>query len=901
MWRPSRSSPRAPDVRPRQEADLELRNHLEERVDRLIGEGWEPEAARAEAHRRFGDLPAYRARLERGYRAEKARQRARGALRDTIADVRFGLRGLLRNPGFTAVVVITLALGIGTNAAVFAVVDRVLLQPLPYPEADRLMLLWNRIGEGPGNRAPVVAPDVAVMQERSREFEAFAFITRVVDASLGAEAGAEHVRVATVTANFFDVLGVTPGLGRPPSATSQGLDPNEPIPPEIVLSDGAWQRVFGGDPGVVGRSVQLNGGAALVVGVTRPGFRLDLPAEAGMPDAVDVWAGLQVPLSAFQRADGRFVDQDSDNSGAVIGRLVGRASAKGAQAEMSEIARQMREDVPGYAAAGVEIEVRPLQEDATSHARALLLALWGGVVAVVLIAWMNVATLLLARGRTREPEVAIRLALGAGRARIARQFMVETGLLVVLGSAAALGLAVVITPALMNRLPVDLGQLSDWAPGGRAALFFVGLTAVTGVFLAGVAVLQIGTVSTRRVREVMGRHRGRGRVRGVLVVTEVALAVVLVVSTGLLIRSVERLERVDPGFESSQALAFSLSVRVEGKYDGPADRAVLMRDIESTIGNLGGVEAVGLVGRLPLAGRMWTQPYGLPGQSEAQWPNQRADFRMITSGFFEAMGTSLLAGRRFTPAEDLSEEHRVVIVDERMAARIAPGGSAIGAVIGFPLDGASVEARVVGVVEHVRNESLRSDGRETLYVPYRQEASRDVSFVVRTGDPAALAPQVRAALRAIDPLLPVHDLRPVQAYVDEAMAPTRFLLTLLGGFGLLALLSASVGVYGLISYEVSRRTHDIGVRMALGAGAGDVVSAVLGDGLRLAALGVAVGCALSALSGRVLAGLVFGVGLADPTTWLVVVGGVFAITALASWIPARRAGRLDPMVALRSE
>ncbi len=274
---------------------------------------------------------------------------------------------------------------------------------------------------------------------------------------------------------------------------------------------------------------------------------------------------------------------------------------------------------------------------------------------------------------------------------------------------------------------------------------------------------------------------------------------------------------------------------------------------------------------------------------------------MVTSGYFEAIGTRLLDGRSFTSEEDLSEERRVVVVDELLARRISPDRSAVGAIIGFPLDGRPVQGRIVGVVEHIRSETLQADGRETLYVPYRQEASRDVSFVVRTAEPAVIASAVRDVVRSIDPLLPIHDVRPLQDYLDEALAPTKFLLILLGSFGVLALLSAMVGLYGLIAYEVSRRTREIGIRMAIGAAAGEVARTIMADGLRLAGAGIVLGAGLSALAASVLNSVVYGVGVGDPTTWAVVVTVVFAVTGVACWIPARKAAGLDPTVALRSD
>ena len=824
-------------------------------------------------------------------------------------DLRFALRTLLRSPAFTAVAVGTLALGLGADTAMFSLVDGVLLRPPPYERPDELVLIWNT-RPGSTERIPVAGPDVAALQAGVDRLASVAFSIRGVDGALDSDAGdaAHPVRIASVTSGFFDVLGAPAALGRTfePADGAGGADVGgEGSAPSVVLADGVWRRAFAADPGVVGRTVRVNGFPARVVGVMPPGFRLALPPDAGVMTDVDVWVPLTVPLTAFHREPERLLDQDSDNTGVAVGRLATGASVVEAQEQADRVAQALRAELPAYAAAGLGFSVRPLHTDATAHARPVLLALLTGAAGVLLVACLNLATLLLARGTAREREFAVRACLGAGRVRLLRQLAVEGAVLGAGGFVAALGVATLLLGAVPRIVPPGLAPAGGVTLSGRAFVF--------GAVVAGVAVLLFavlpgiratGTEARSAVgsRVVRGGPRRSGA-RRALVGGQVALSLALALGAVLLLRTVSALDAVRPGFDADGALTFSVSLRVPDTYRSPGDRATFMAELSRGLSAHPEVQAVGLVGGLPLSGDRWTQPYGLPGQPETEWRENRADFRVVSSGYFDAMGTRILEGRVFTPEEDLSETERVVVIDERLAGRLTPGGgSLLDRPIGLPLDGRAVEARVVGVVEHVRHERLDADGREAVYVPYRQEASRDVSFVVRTtGDPATLAAGVREAVRALDPRIPVHDLGTLRSYVDEAMAPRRFALALLAGFALLALLCTAVGLYGVVAHEVGRRTRDIGVRLAVGAEPPSVVRHLLGSGVRVVASGLVVGALLAVPVASALRGLVFGVGPADPVAWgaaLALVGGV---AGLATWLPARRAAELSPTEALRAE
>jgi predicted permease len=829
-----------------------------------------------------------------------------------LHDLRNAFRQLAKHRGFATVVVATLALGIGANTAIFSVVNGVLLRPLPYERPDQLTFLWHRAIHTGAEKMRISAPDVVQFREQSRLFQDFAFTNGVADVSLADGREVEHARVGLVTHNFFGVLGVRPLHGRdflPGEAivsSARQDDSTAQIPPSVViLGHREWIARFGGDLAVLGRDIELNGARSTVIGVLPADFELHLPPDAGIPTNIDAWTPIRRELAEFRRTDGRLEDQDSDNTGAVIARLGPGVPLEQAQAEMNLIALQQRAAYAGYEQAGIHIDVVPMHVDVVAHVRPVLFTLLGAVGFVLLIACINVASLLLARAGTRRREMALRSALGAGHGRLMRQILTESALLAAMGGILGLLAALWGTELLLRLRPgtvtyVDAVGL-DWR-----VLTFTGAATMLAALLSGIVpaldASHLGSIHALRGHGASAEASGHLRLRRILVVSEVALSIVLLAGAGLMLRSFVRLQDVRPGFEPHGVLTFRVSMAGIPGYDGPAARAQFLRRMTEQLREVPGVEAAGAVGALPLSGETWTQPYGVEGQPATDWPRNQANFRMITSGYFSAIGTRLLSGRFFTAEEDVVEAHRVVIVDEKLAQRLAPDGRAVGITLGFPLDGAPVWAKVVGVVEHVRHETLSRDSRETIYVPYRQEASRDVAIVVRgSAVPETMTDPVSRAIASLDPRLPVFGFRPMDRYVVDALAPTQFVLVLIGVFAGIAVMLAAVGLYGVLSHWVSQRTAEIGVRMALGANQIDILRRVVGSGMTLAGLGTVAGLGLSFVASRVLSGLLFGVTPTDVVTHLGIVLVLATVALIACVIPARRAARVDPVVALRAE
>ena len=833
------------------------------------------------------------------------------------ADLTLAGRRLIRSPGFSGAGVATLTLGIGVAAATLSLVDYVLFRPADYEDPEELVVIWGSVA-GSDERIPVAAPDAGLIAERAGTLSEVAFTNRVTDASIAASESdaVEHVRLAAVSEGFFRVLGASAATGRlfgPGDGPDGLMGEGEESPPSIVLSEELWRRAFGGDPQVVGRSVRLNGRPADVVGIVPADFRLELSPEAGIEADVDVWVALRVPLSAFARNDGRRLDQDSDNTGVVVARMGPGNAVFSVQAELERVASDLRIEVPAYGVAGLGLEARPLRKDATIHARGVLLALLAGASGVLVIACLNLVALLLARGLERRREVGIRVALGASRGRVVRQLLAESTLLVAVGTTLGVWVAAVAIRSVQALAPAGY-PVAGLRLDGRALGLSIAVGVLCALLCGSLPAWRLGVGGGGRLAGGDGRSVGDGRtesrLRRGLMVMQIALTTLLLGGAGLLQGTVRSLRSVDLGFEPDRALTLSVSLRTPGEYRAPGERAALMREIEEGISALPGVEAVGLVGVLPLGGERWTQPYGLPGQAESQWDAQRADFRVVTSGYFEAVGAAILAGRGLSRSEDLVEGERVVVVDERLARRVVGGEAyerAVGAVIGIPLDGSAVEARIVGVVDHVRHDHLDRDGREAVYVPYRQEASRDVSFVVRTAShlpaeaSAGLLADVRQVVRDANPRLPVHGMTTLARYVDDAMAPRRFALFVTGIFAVLALTGASLGLYGVISFEVARRTREMGVRMALGADRERVLRRFLLSGLRLGLAGLALGGALLWVLAPGLDSLLHGRTATDPGTWLGVAAAILALVLAATAAPAFRASRADPAVALQPE
>lgn len=826
-------------------------------------------------------------------------------------DLRAALRQVAHRPGLTAAALLTLALGIGGSTAVFSLVEAVLVRPLPFTHPEQLVFVWQRSRGLEGRRMRVPAPDVAVYREQAQGFQDFAFINRVVNAVLVDGRRSEYARVGLVSGNLFSLLGARPALGRlfaPDeallSAGASDASPGAAPPSVILVTDRMWRTRFGGDTTVVGRTVILNGQPMTIVGVLPADFDLLLPADAGLPPSVDAWTPLRTELRLFARDEGEWRDQDSDNTGVVIGRLQSGTTLERARATMVGVASRQRRDVPFYAQAHMTVEVEPMHADIVRHVRPALWLVLGVVLAVLLIACLNVAGLLMARAIDRRREMALRAALGASRRRLFRQVFLESGLLALGGSAAGLLIATWGVPLLLMLGPADL-------PGAESVSVNASVLAFSAVVTL-LALAVFGTAPAWRLSESdgagpleahgrAGTPRGPVRARKALVVTQVALASLLLVAAGLLLRSFARLQQVDPGFDPAGVATFRVTLP-DGTVGGPGARAELMSRVADEVRAIPGVEAVGLIGGLPLTGEVWRQPFGLAQESPEEWARNQANFRVVTSDYFRAMGIRVLAGRAFTPREDVVEEERVVIVDAAAADRIAAGGAAVGHLLAFPLDGRATVARIVGVVDDVRHDDLRTAGLPTIYVPYRQEASRTVAFAVRTtADPTELAAPIArrvADLNGPTPV-PVYDFRSLEQYVRAALAPTRFVLTVVALFGGAALALALIGLYGLMAYTVGQRTHEIGVRVALGAHPGHVLRGVIGGGLRLALAGVAVGLVLSLLTLRLVSGLLFAVSVTDPVTYLAMTTLLLLVAAAACYPPAHRASRIDPAEALR--
>jgi putative ABC transport system permease protein len=551
---------------------------------------------------------------------------------------------------------------------------------------------------------------------------------------------------------------------------------------------------------------------------------------------------------------------------------------------------------------GIGVEVRPMHGDVVHHVRPALVALLGGVGFVLLIACANVANLLLARSAVRRREMAVRAALGAGRGRLFRQVLAEGLLLAVPAAALGLALAALGVRALVALRPPDLPRLGEVGLDPRV-LGFTLAAAVAAALLATLApalaasLERPGSALAERGGDGLGGG-GRLRLRGALVVVEVALSLVLLIGAGLMLRSFLELSRVRPGFDPEGALTYKLSLPFPD-YPTPEARTGFFRRLEERVAAEPGVEAVGAVFPMPLGGRFWTGPYGRAEEPEERWNEQEADFRVATPGYFDAMGIRLLAGRALA-AGDIDERRAVAVVDAGLAARLWPDGGAVGERLGIDLFGEAVHLEVVGMVEPVRHAGITEPPHETIYLPLHFMPWAPMTVAVRTAaDPVTLAGPVRAGVRALDPGLPVYAVRPLSSYVREALAATRFTLVLAAVFAGLALALAAIGLAGVLAYAVRRRRHEIGVRVALGARPADVVRLIVGRGLLLVVFGIALGLAAALLVSRALSGLVYGVSATDPATYAALAAVLAAVAVAASWVPARRAARIDPVTALR--
>ncbi len=806
------------------------------------------------------------------------------ALTNLLHDLRYTLRTLRRDAGFATFAILIAGLGIGASVTVFSVVNTLILRPLPFAEPERLVWIANRDTSGLSGQT-TQAFHMVDLRERTQTMSAiagyFAFYG-VGDNLLSGRGEPERLSGVPVSENFFDVLGVRPQLGRVFNAQESAWNG----PKAVMLGHGLWQRRFGSDPHIVGTSLTINDEPHTVVGVLpaafdfasifAPGSRFDLYFPFPLAEQTNRWG----------------------NTMAMIGRLKPGVSAAAAHAEVRTLATQITAENPRRN--GFEGNVKPLADHVSGRIRLAVWVLAGAVGMVMLIVCANLSNLLLARTASRHKEIAIRTALGAGRGRLAAQMLTEGIVLSSAGAILGLLLAYAGTTALSRLDAVSIPLLRDVRTDGMALLFSVAVALVTGIVFGLAPALQArGAALTNALKDAARGSTEGGRrawLRNTLVVSEIAVACVLLVGAGLLVRSLIRVLEVDMGFVASRAA--TIRVDPDSRYETLEQRNAYVDEVLRRVKEIPGVESAGITDALPLGrNRTWGSPAKGVTYERGRFPF--AFPRIVSDGYIAAMDIPVIAGRDIAPSDRLNGE-QVMLVNESMARALWPGQDPLGK---YVLGPCAKERRVVGVVGDVRHLALEQASGNEMYLPMRQcRDQSSVDLVVRsTLPPAQLAGAIRAALQPIAPNLPGNDFRTLQQIVDKSVSPRRFMVLLLGGFAVFALVLASLGIYGLISYSVGQRTQEIGIRMALGASARDVQTRIIVQTLWLALIGIALGTVASWLLVRFAGGLLFGVTPRDPGTFVAMVVLLTLVALMAGYLPARRASRVDPMVALRAE
>jgi len=808
-----------------------------------------------------------------------------------MQDLRFAIRSLLKRPLFTGVIVLTIALGIGVNAGIFSVLYHVVLEPLPFEHPEDLVMVWER-NIPRDNPTNVVAPaNFFVWREETSSFEDLAAVTWFSQALSGTEEP-ERVGAVAVNASFFPILGVRPYRGRFFLPEEDNAASTER---PIVLSYAFWQRRYGGDEDVLGRVIQLNGVDRTVIGILPPQFSFDyLPYAFNATGTQDVWMpqGFEEAARTWR---GRYLQ--------VVGRLKDGVSLERARTELTTVASRLEREFPD-GQAGWTVNIVPLQEQVVGDARPALLILFGAVTLVLLIACGNVANLLLSRSTARSQEVAVRTALGASRLRLVRQLLTESGVLSLAGGGLGLLFALGLVKALVALGP-DVPRLAEVGLDGAVVAFTLGVALLTGfVFGLAPAVRASRPDLVDSLKEGGARAGRTGsvlRARNALVVTEIALALVLLVGSGLLIRSFANLMDLGVGFDTEHLMSAEVALSSRA-YPEQAERLQFFEDLVDRLQRSPGVVAASAITNLPLSGSQtgtsfWLNDRALP--AEGEFPV--ADIRWVHRDYRTTMGIPLIRGRFFDETDRADAPLRVVI-NETTARQFFPNADPIGRTISMPW-GDTLVAEIIGVVGDVRHNGPEVEPRPKLYWHHLQWQDRaNMSVVLRTeGDPAAAAGTIRAAIRELDPAVPLYNVHPMTYWMAEVMASRRFTMLTLAVFALVALTLATIGVYGVMSYNVSQRTQEFGVRLALGAGRRDVALQVIRSGLKLVLVAVAIGVAGALAVSRLLRGFVYGVTTRDLTSFAVAAGFLILVAVLACWWPAHRAGRVDPIRALRFE
>jgi putative ABC transport system permease protein len=850
------------------EEEMQLHRELKEQELRQLG------VAPAEAHymvqRRFGNS----LRL----REESADEWGHNWLDRSLQDLRYAVRQLRKSPGFTTVAILTLAIGIGANAAIFSVINTVLLRPLPYHAPEQLVKVWPDKALSSVSKAQYVA--IRGQMRSLSELAAYTTFTF----TLTGDGDPEELKGGLVSANCLSLLGIRPLLGR---TLLSGED--EPGRDHVLLlSHGLWQRRFGGDADVIGRTVTLDGEPYTVIGV--------MPASLAFPDEnLQLWVPMTINPAHEQDFTAGYLN--------LLGRLTSSATTDQAQAELFTLAQQLRHNLPGLEPSyGSDAAVNPLQQELVGDVRPRLLLLLGVVVLVLLIACANVANLQLSRTSGRSKEIAIRATNGATRGRLIRQLGTESLLLALLGGAAGLALAVAAERILIASLPVVTPRLNEICIDFRVFGFALGCSVLTGLIFGLVPAIRLSKPDLLSALKESSRTAVsgfRGLYRRALVVTEVALALMVLVGAGLLGKSLWRLATVDPGFRPENVLTLRLAPP-EAHYDTPARKVNFYREVLQRVDGLPGVVSSGAINLLPLSGRNWNFTFSVEGRRDLPGtPSPRADFRLVSGEYFATLGTQLKRGRSFSPL-DSETAPKVAVINQTMARKYWPHDDPLGKRISNKEDD---WATIVGVVEDVKDNHLDQGARPELYRPYNQVPwISGLTVMVRTNsDPAALASSIRDVVRSIDRDVPVSDVQSLTEVVSRSISAPRSTTLMIATFAMVAMLLGVLGIYGVISYSVARRVHEIGIRMALGATRGDILQQVVREGALLTLLGIALGIAGSFGLTRLIASLLYQVRPTDAATFILSSLVLGSVAIVASYLPARRATSVDPVVALRYE
>ena len=881
------------NLEPAHETEIveELAQHLDDVYQRSLKSGATEAEAKSAAFNELATDDWFQKEMRRSQTTFKESPVAGGptesnVIADLLHDLRYAARLQRKNPAFTIVAVIALALGIGANTAIFSVVNTVILRPLPYRDPERLVMVWEDATKQGYPRDTPAAANFVDWRDQNHVFEGMAAIT---DDSFNLTGSGEPERLEghRVSASLFPLLGVEPHIGRVFTAAE-----DQPGAQHVVLlSYALWQRRFGGDRGIVGQSLTLNGENYIIVGV--------MPARFQFPsNDSQAW----VPIALTQ--------EDAGNRNRhylqVLARLKPGVSLAQAQSEMSTVAARLQQQYP-QSNTDLGAAVQPLQEHLVGDIRPALLVLLGAVGLVLLIACANVANLLLARAAVRQKEIAVRVALGARRGRLIRQFLTESVLLSTLGGLVGLAIAYGGLVLLKAFIPENISQAREISMDFRLLGFTFLVSVATGLIFGLAPAIQAARFNQVDTLKEGGRDAATGgsgkRLRSVLVTAEVAISLVLLIGAGLLINSFLRLRNVDPGFRAENLLTMKI-VLPETKYERRAQRSAFYTDLIQRVQSLAGVRSAAVTTNLPLYRQGNSISIGIDGQPEPPPGQERIVVtRIVSPGYLKTMSIPLLRGREITE-QDTETSPNVVLISETMARRYWPGEDVVGKRIAVgkirkPEDW----IQVIGVVKDVRQFELTAEPKPQMYLTYRQFGFFDAQdLVVKTDvDPASLAATVRKTVWEIDKDQPVSNIQTMEAILADSIARQRFSMLLLAIFAAVALVLAGVGIYGVMSYSVAQRTREIGIRMALGAQTGAVLKLAVGYGMKLVIAGLAIGLIAAFALTRVMSTLLFGVTATDPTTFTLISLLLIAVAAIASYVPARRATRVNPIIALRYE